>query len=201
MLNPLKSALILLATLAALTLPAFAEEEVPVGDDGLHKQPWFADSFLEFGDDLADAAAEGKHLLVLIEQAGCPYCRELHRVNFQRAEITDFLQEHFVVIQLDLFGSRGTVDFDGDELEERDLVFKWGAQFTPTTIIFAAEKAGADSYRAAEAFRLPGYLKPFHYMTSLEYVVSGAYKDQAFQRFLGDKVRDLGEQGITPDVW
>ncbi len=190
------------AALLVLSSSVFASDsDLPVGDDGLHKQEWFLDSFLEFGDDLEEAAAEGKHLLVLIEQAGCPYCRELHRVNFKRGEITDFIQEHFVVVQLDLYGSRGTVDFDGEELEERDLVFKWGAQFTPTTIIFAADKVGAATHRDAEAFRLPGYLKPFHYITSLEYVASGAYKDQAFQRFLGAKVKDLTEKGITPDIW
>ena len=139
--------------------------------------------------------------MILIEQAGCPYCRELHNVNFKRTEITDYLKDNFVVVQLDLFGARGTVDFDGEELEERDLVFKWGAQFTPTTIIFAAENAGADGYRKAEAFRLPGYLKPFHYMTSLEYVVSGEYKNQAFQRFLSAKVQELLDKGIEPDIW
>lgn len=179
----------------------FAQEHGEVGDDGLHKQAWFLDSFLEMSDDLAEAAAEGKDLLILIEQAGCPYCRELHDVNFKRTEITDFIQDNFVVVQLDLFGSRGTVDFDGEELEERDLVFKWGAQFTPTTIIFAAENADAKAYRDAEVFRLPGYLKPFHYMSSLEYVANDVYKEISFQRYLQAKFAELAEKGITPDVW
>ena len=46
-----------------------------VGDDGLHKQPWFLDTFLELGDDLAAAADNGRHLMILYEQNGCPYCR------------------------------------------------------------------------------------------------------------------------------
>jgi thioredoxin-related protein len=172
-----------------------------VDESGLHKQPWFIDSFLEFADDLEEAAAEGKDLLIIVEQAGCPYCAELHAVNFARTEITDYIQEHFMVVQLDLFGARGTVDFDGEELEERDLVFKWGAQFTPTTIIFSADKVGAESYRDAEAFRLPGYLKPFHYMSSLEYVAKDIYKEMSFQRYLQAKFAELAEQGISPDVW
>ena len=65
------------ACLIGFTGAAFATE---LGDDGLHKQPWFLDSFLEMADDLA------------------------------------------------------------------------------------------------EAFRLPGYLKPFHYISSLEFVASEAYK-------------------------
>jgi thioredoxin-related protein len=180
---------------------AFAQENGEVGDDGLHKQAWFYNSFLEMPDDLQTAADEGKDLLILIEQAGCPYCAELHAVNFNRREITDFIQEKFLVVQLDLFGARGTVDFDGAELEERKLVFKWGAQFTPTTIIFSGEKAGADNYRDAEAFRLPGYLKPFHYMASLEYAANDVYKEMPFQAYLQIKFAELKAKGLTPDVW
>ena len=74
-----------------------------VGDDGLHKQPWFHQSFLELADDVQEAADEGKFLVVLIEQAGCPYCRELHEVNFKRSEITNYLNEYALVLQLDLW--------------------------------------------------------------------------------------------------
>lgn len=178
--------------------PLAAQE---IGDDGLHKQDWFLQSFLNFGDDLQEAADEGKDLLVIIEQKGCPYCRELHEVNFARTEITDYIQEHFLVVQIDLFGSHETVDFDGEELEERDLVEKWGAQFTPTTIAFSAENVGASGFEEAEVFRLPGYLKPFHYMSSLEYVSKDIYKETTLQRYIGAKITELVEQGIEPDVW
>ena len=182
----------------AISTMSFAQG---IGDDGLHKQPWFVDTFLELSDDLQEAADQGKDLMILVEQAGCPYCAELHAVNFERAEIVDYIKEHFVVVQLDLFGSRLAVDFDGEEIEERDLVFKWGLQFTPSTIIFAADKIGAKDFRDAEAFRLPGYLKPFHYMSSLEYVGEGIYKDMSFQRYLQAKFAELAEKGISPDVW
>lgn len=172
-----------------------------LGDDGLHRQPWFLDSFLELGDDLSSAAAEGRGLLVLFEQAGCPYCRELHAVNFARPEITGYLTRHFDTVQLDLWGARAVVDFDGEELEERALAAKWGVNFTPTTILFPAANAGAARASEAEAFRLPGYLKPFHYLSALEYVATGAHRDQPFQRFLQDKFAALRAQGIDPDVW
>lgn len=188
-------------SLAAVSLPRSAGAAAELGDDGLHKQPWFLDSFLELGDDLQSAADAGRHLMILVEQAGCPYCRELHRVNFNRPEITTYLTAHFDVIQLDLWGSRAVLDFDGDELEERRLAAKWGVNFTPTTLLFTAEKAGADSAREAEVFRLPGYLKSFHYLSSLEYVVTGEYLRQPFQRYLQDKFAALRQSGIDPDVW
>ena len=72
--------------------------------------------------------------MVLFEQRGCPYCKELHAVNFARSEITDYIREHFMVVQLDLWGSREVTDFDGEAMEERALAGKWRVNFTPTTV-------------------------------------------------------------------
>ena len=64
------------AALFAISFAGYslAEGNVVVGDDGLHKQPWFFDSFLEMGPDLEEAADSGKGLVVIFEQRGCPYC-------------------------------------------------------------------------------------------------------------------------------
>lgn len=191
----------LAATAFGLAAAHAGRAEPVLRDDGLHDQPFFLDSFLEMGPDLEDAAAQGRGLIVLFEQRGCPYCRELHAVNFERAEITDYLTAHFDVVQLDLWGSRAVVDFDGEELEERELARKWFVNFTPTQVIFPAANAGAADLRDAEAFRMPGYFKPFHHLSGLEYVATGEYLNQPFQRYLQDKFAALAEQGIDPDVW
>lgn len=172
-----------------------------MNDSGLFVQPFFLDSFLELGDDLKEAAAAGKGLIVIFEQRGCPYCRELHEVNFARSEIIEFMSANFDVVQLDLWGARAVVDFDGEELEERELARKWFVNFTPTQIFFPSERTGAADIREAEVFRLPGYFKPFHHLSGLEYVATGAYRAQPFQRYLQDKFELLREQGIDPDVW
>jgi thioredoxin-related protein len=189
-----------ISTLAASSF-AVSANSADIGDDGLHKQDWFLDSFLEMPSDLSEAASDGKNLLVLFEQRGCPYCRELHEVNFARKEITDFIKEHYLVVQLDMFGAREVLDFDGEALEERDIAGKWAVNFTPTTLIFAADNVAAKSVAEAEAFRLPGYLKPFHYLSSLEYVANGIYKQKTFQRYLQDKFAALEAKGLKPDVW
>lgn len=189
-----------ISTLAASSF-AVSANSATMGDDGLHKQDWFLDSFLEMSSDLSQAADDGKNLLVLFEQRGCPYCRELHEVNFTRKEITDFIKEHYLVVQLDMFGAREVLDFDGEALEEREVASKWAVNFTPTTLIFAGDNVEAKSVAEAEAFRLPGYLKPFHYLSSLEFVANGIYKQKTFQRYLQDKFAELEAKGLKPDVW
>ncbi len=180
-------------TCVALPLHAEGPE---MGDDGLYLQPFFTDSFLDLADDLAEAQAEGKDLLLIFEQKGCPYCREMHLVNFQREEITTHLKDNFLVVQLNLWGAREVTDFQGVAHEERDLAAQWGINFTPTSLMFAMGEDGPK-----EVFRMPGYFKPFHFLKSLEYVSSDAYETEVFQRYLQARFQELAEQGLTPEVW
>lgn len=193
-----RRSLLAAAALTPLAKHAFAQD---VGDDGLHKQPFFYDSFLEMGPDLQDAADQGKSLIVIFEQRGCPYCRELHEVNYAIPDITDYQSEHYLTVQLNLWGDRVVTDFDGEELSEKRLAQKWLVNFTPTLVFMPASHAGASSQREAEAFRLPGYFKPFHYRSALEYVISGAYTDTGFQRFTQARFDRLVEAGEDPSIW
>lgn len=187
--------------LIAASVHARSSEDPTLGDDGLYKQAWFVDTFLEMGPDLDEAAAQGHGLMVVFEQRSCPYCRELHRVNFRRPEMVAHLARNWTVVQLDIWGAREVTDFDGEALEERDLARKWGVVFTPTVVLMPAGNAGAASLAEAEAFRIPGYFKPFHFLASLDYVAGGQHREQDFQRFLQDRFERLAAQGIEPDVW
>ncbi len=189
-----------LALIAPL-FAAFPAMAVEVGDDGLHKQPWFSDTFLDMAEDLADATAQGKDLLVLFEQKGCPYCRELHEVNFALPEISDYIQENYLVVQINMWGDREVTDFDGEVMTEKTLSNKWFIQFTPTTIMFAQDGEAPTDMQSAQAFRLPGFLKTFHYASALEYVTTDEYKTLPFQRFVQARAEHMEEQGIEVDLW
>jgi len=183
--------------------PALAST-TKINEDGLHVQPWFANTFLNLSDDLNDANAAGKKLAIFWEQRGCPYCREMHEVNLAQKDISDYIQKHFMVVQLNLFGSREVTDFDGEKLPEKELARKWRVNFTPT-IYFApasvAEAAGR-SGRDAEAWRLVGYWKPFHFRSTFVYVARGGYKTQPnFQRWLGKYADELRAKGIKVKLW
>ena len=190
------------ATIAPAVLKA-AGGEAEVGDNGLFTQDWFLETFFELADDHAELAANNKNLAILFEQRGCPYCRELHRVNFARKEILSYLNKHFGVIQLDLWGSRSVTDFDGQKLEERTLAQKARVVFTPTMLFFPRDvnSVKGKSIADAEIFRMPGYFKPFHFMSTLEYVNEGHYRTTNFQRYVQAKFRMLKEQGKDPDIW
>jgi thioredoxin-related protein len=144
--------------LAGLAVPAVAE--VPVGEDGLHKPDWVRDTFLDLREDLAEANAEGKRLLIIAEQLGCIYCKEMHESVFPVPSIDALIRENFFVVQINIYGDKEVTDFDGTVLREKDMALRWGVIFTPTMIFMPAEVAeGKTAISGAVAF-LPGAFKP-----------------------------------------
>ncbi len=196
----LLSALYAQPVLAAGEGPTLPPAEV--GEDGLHIQPWFYESFLDLREDLADAEASGKRLMIMWEQRGCPYCKRLHEVNLRIPRVNDTIQRDFVVIQMNLWGDREVTDFDGEVLKEKELAEKWGVLFTPTVQFFPQTVAAGVSGKEAEVVRIPGYFKPFHFYFLLRYAKTKGYETQPnFQRWLGDIGGKLEAAGVHYDLY
>lgn len=167
-------------------LPLARASEPVLTEDGLYRQPWFLDSFLELQDDLDTSALNGKRLAIMWELKGCPYCKETHFVNFADPEISGFIQERFDILQLNIIGARSVLDFDGEELSEKDLAQKYGLRFTPSFQFFPLESEGLAEKepREREVARMQGYMKPEHFYAMFRYVDAGAYKTQSFRDYL-----------------
>ena len=155
-------------------------------DDGLYKEPWFLESFLELADDLDGAAKEGKRFAIMWELKGCPYCKETHFVNFAKPDIADYIKANFEVLQLNIIGSRKVTDFDGSELSEKALAAKYNVRFTPTFQFFpeqAGPLKGLDPQKR-EVARLPGYMRPGDFLAMFRYVREKAYESKSFRDFV-----------------
>ncbi|MCK5168217.1 MAG: thioredoxin family protein, partial [Rhodospirillaceae bacterium] len=160
--------------------------------------------FLDLGEDLAEARANGKRLVIIWEQRGCPYCKRMHEVNLRIPRIVNSIKNNFMVIQLNLWGDREVTDFDGEVLKEKDLANKWGVLFTPTSIFYpeSMEKIGTKSGRDAEVLRIPGYFKPFHFYFLFKYARTNGYESEPnFQRWLGGIGGELDKMGIEYDLY
>ena len=146
------------ALITSLSNPANAVE---TDENGLHIQDWFVDSFLEIADDQADANDQNKHLAIIFEQRGCPYCAEMHAVNLQIPQITDYIKANFNVLQLNLWGSREVTDIDGEQLEERAFGLKWRVNFTPTVIFLRQGRFNRCATKACRGCQNSGPVKTF----------------------------------------
>ncbi len=144
--------------------------------------PWFATTFLDFREDIADAAREQKRLLVYFGQDGCPYCAKLMGVNFSQRSIVETTRRHFVAIALDIWGDRDTTWVDGSVMPEKELARKLGVQFTPTVLFF-------DEHGRVVA-RIDGYWPPQRFEAVLDYVAARREHEQTLASWLQVKVKD-----------
>ena len=183
----------LAATAAAVILPRLAsaaERVEPVlMEDGRYTQPWFFTSFLVLKDDLADSAAQNKRLALFWDQVGCPYCKQMQRVNLADPKVNAYIRERFNVLQLDLNGAREVTDFDGEVLAEKDLARKNGVIGTPTIQFLPPAVGDVDgkSGRAAEIARMPGYLQPGLFEAMFAYVYDRAYERETFRKYVQER--------------
>jgi thioredoxin-related protein len=155
-------------------------------EDGLYRQPWFIESFLELADDLQSAAKSGKRFAVMWELRGCPYCRETHLVNFARPDIEDYIKQNFDILQLNIIGSRKVTDFDGAEISEKALAAKYGIRFTPTLQFFpeGPQSLSATPPEKREVARAAGYLRPDDFLAMFRYVREKAYERKSFRDYV-----------------
>ena len=173
-------------SLAAVGAKRARAAEPILTDDGLYKQPWFIESFLDLSDDLEAAYKDGKRFVIMWELKGCPYCKETHFVNFAQPRISDYVKANFEVLQLNIIGSRKVTDFDGTQLSEKEMAAKYGVRFTPTFQFFAERAGPLKTLPPAkrEVARAPGYLRPDDFLAMFRFVREKAYESKSFRDYV-----------------
>ncbi|GKY90230.1 SoxW family protein [Sinisalibacter aestuarii] len=175
------------AALAVIGFAMPAAAEVALGDDGLHKPDWLQETFLDLTEDLAEANAEGKRMMLIVEQLGCIYCTKMHEKIFPDPEIDAMIRESFYVVQLNMYGDLEVTDFDGTVLSEKDMVRHWNMIFTPT-MVFLPEQADAGKSAVQNAVAvMPGAFERNTTLAMFTWVRDKAYETEPnFQRFFAE---------------
>ncbi|WP_244530628.1 SoxW family protein [Salaquimonas pukyongi] len=170
---------------------------VEIGDDGLHKQPWFALTFKDIGEDIETARQDGKRLVLMVEQRGCIYCQEVHEQLLTQPEIRDYIKENFMVVQYNLHGDEEVTDTDGEVLTEKTAARKWRLLFTPTFLFMPEETPeGVDAATAAVAV-MPGAFKRNTFIEMFIWVRNKGYAgEESFQTYFNRRF-NAGKAGDT----
>lgn len=138
------------ALLGAAALPARAAE-VP---------DWFAETMLDAREEAADAAKQGKRLMLYFWLSGCPYCERMTHETFRDAAVIERLERGFVPVGVNVRGDRDLAWTDGATLSEKQLTAALKVRATPTMIFLDA--------KGAVAARLTGYMPPAEFLRALE---------------------------------
>jgi thioredoxin-related protein len=180
--------------IASGLVPAMAAE---LGDDGLHKTSWQRDTFKDLREDLAEASAEGKRLMVMIEQRGCIYCTKMYEDVFPDPEITQLIEDNFFVVQINMFGDVEVTDFDGEILPEKQMVQKWRALFTPTTFFFPETVEEGVSAPQAAVSTVPGAFGRMTTYNMMTWVLEHGYDAEVpFQKYHAQQVALQQDAGM-----
>lgn len=171
-----------------LTFQDYLAKASSVASSGeLHSDP----NYLKPPYRLAERTG-GKPLLVLFEQPDCIQCSELHNDILKRKESAALLDQ-FDVVLLNMWATTPVQTPDGKQTTAADWSRSLHIQYAPSIVMFDTS--------GKEAFRTEAYLKAFHLQSSIDYVLSGAYRDQPdFQRYVQKRADTLEAQGAHIDL-
>ena len=164
---------------SVLLQPSFAAEpEVGayLGARSAESPHWFKESFLEFEEDVAEAAEHNKRVMLYFHQEGCPYCARLVEENFADPQIENYIRQHFDGIEINMWGDREIVSVGGKNFSEKTFAAALKVQYTPT-IIFLNEQGQV-------ALRLNGYYPPQKFRLALRYAAEKQDRQQSFNAFV-----------------
>ena len=151
------------------------------------KPEWFANSFLDIREDVSEAAAAGKRVLLYFYQDGCPYCKKLLDTNFALQDTEEKTRKHYEVVAINMWGDREVTDFGGILTTEKEFAQSLRVMFTPT-LLFLDE-------RGAVILRINGYYPPHKFNAALDYGVSGNGSNPGFREYLA-RVAPVPAQGV-----
>lgn len=158
-----------------LWLP-LAAQAARVSGTGEYEVPdWFKQTFLDLREDVAEARADHKRLLIFFHQDGCPYCAELVNNNFSQKDIVDYTRAHFDSVDINMWGDREVTDIDGRVYSAKTFAAAKKVWFTPT-LVFLDESG-------KQVLRINGYYPPHQFLAALRYVGEHVEKKSSFRDY------------------
>ena len=132
-------------------------------------------------------------IAVFFEQKDCPDCDTLHKKVLPDKTLREIIGK-FKTVQLDMWSKTPVVTPSGKKTTAREWANELDVKFAPSIVLF--------NEKGKEVIRSEASFKVFHTQGILDYVLSGAYKDQpSFQRYLSERAEHIREQGKDVDIW
>jgi thioredoxin-related protein len=177
--NLITIATALLLALAAGNGHAAGEKGKYSGAERAEHPAWFKESFLDFEEDVQEAASRNKRVMLYFHQDGCPYCSKLVTDNFSQQDIVETMQASLESIAVNMWGDREVVTIDGTPYTEKTLAAALRVNYTPT-LIFLDEQGKV-------ALRLNGYYPPDEFRLALEYVAGHQETETGFPDYVAER--------------
>lgn len=170
-----KVRLFLFLAAVVLTVGRF---EVASAENRDPEEHFFHQTFGDLQEEVEIALEEGQSaIMVMFELNDCPWCERMKAMILNQSEVQDFFRENFRCLMMNVEGDNMIVDFNGDEISEKEWALKHNRiRATPVFLFLDLEGNKIMRYTGAaknvDEFMLLG-----------EFVVDGHYKDTNFVKF------------------
>lgn len=150
--------------LCFISLSLFADGKVVGGI--LHEMPdWFKQSFLEIEEDIAEATADNKHIMLFLHLNECPYCSTMvDDLNENKQRVS----RDFDVIAINIKGDKEIEMNEMETLSEREMATMLGVKYTPTIVFLSKNNeivARTNGYRKPQDFaKVMDFVKGKYYL-------------------------------------
>ncbi len=139
---------------------------------------FFHQSFGDLQEEVELAIEEGQsNIMVMFELNDCPWCERMKEMVFNQSEVQDYYRKHFRVLMMNVEGDNLIVDFDGQDIPEKDFALRHNrVRATPVFLFLDLEGNRVMRYtgatKDAEEFMLLG-----------KFVVEQHYKKTNFVKY------------------
>lgn len=148
-------------------VPGFAEKRDV-------NQYFFDQKLGDLKSDLATAKQEGKKgVLLMFEQAECPWCHRMKDTILNESEVQDYFKKNFLIFPMDIKNDIALVDFQGKDTTEKAFSAQHRVRATPVFLFFDLD--GNVMYRFTGVTR-----DTKEFLLLGRYVVDGIYKTKPF---------------------
>jgi len=145
---------------------------------------WFKESFLEIAEDVEEARAADKHVMLYFETNGCPYCFKTIEEHFKQEPGRTYIQNNFDVIALNVQGDRQVDLNSAVSASEKTIAKHLNIVYSPTMVFLDKDNQ--------TVLKLAGYRNNRDFTTALEYVQKKAYLESS----LADYSNNLNHKAV-----
>ena len=143
----------------------------------VHNVPtWFKESFLEIADDVDEASAEGRHVLLFFQLNACPYCDRMLTEAFESEPLSSQIQEQFDAIAINVKGDRDIAFNEALSVTEKELSEFLEVRATPAILFLNSENK--------QVVRVNGYRSPKRFEQVLNFVSSKSYESMSLADYI-----------------
>ncbi len=111
---------------------------------------FFDQNLGDLQEELENAKDDGKKgVFIFFEMDECPFCHRMKQTVLNQQDVQEYFKKNFLNLVIDIEGDVEIVDFDGNEMTQKDFAVKNKVRATPVMAFYDFDSKQAVRYTGA----------------------------------------------------